>query len=333
MGLSGLFSLYLVRLRSRVVQEALAVAGIAVGVALVFAALVANTSLTGSMEQLTEGIVGDASLQLAARGPQGFDERLLPEVERLAGVEAVAPMVESRANIVGPGGRRSVLLVGGDPRFARIGGPLVRPFGATEPGSARYLSQQQLIAVPAPIAASLGISVGAPIRIETDARSVDVPLGIQLQESDIGALVSSPVTLAPLAYAQSISGLRNRLTRIFVKPLPGHEREVERDLRRLAAGAINVRAADADVAVFEQAAYPTKQSTTLFSVLSALVGFLFAFSAVLLTVAQRRGFVADLQLAGHDMRTVVTALIFDALMLGIAGSLVGLALDAGGSGR
>ena len=326
MGLSGLFSLYLVRLRSRVVQEALAVAGIAVGVALVFAALVANTSLTGSMEQLTEGIVGDASLQLAARGPQGFDERLLPEVERLAGVEAVAPMVESRANIVGPGGRRSVLLVGGDPRFARIGGPLVRPFGATEPGSARYLSQQQLIAVPAPIAASLGISVGAPIRIETDARSVDVPLGIQLQESDIGALVSSPVTLAPLAYAQSISGLRNRLTRIFVKPLPGHEREVERDLRRLAAGAINVRAADADVAVFEQAAYPTKQSTTLFSVLSALVGFLFAFSAVLLTVAQRRGFVADLQLAGHDMRTVVTALIFDALMLGIAGSLVGLAL-------
>ncbi|HEU0019384.1 MAG TPA: ABC transporter permease [Thermoleophilaceae bacterium] len=316
----------MVRLRSRLVQEALAVAGIAIGVALVFAALVANTSLTGSMEQLTAGIVGDASLQLVARGPRGFDERLLSDVERLDGVEAVAPMVEARANVVGPQGRRSVLLVGGDPRFARIGGPLARPFGASAPGSARYLSKAQLIAVPAPIASSLGISVGAPIRIETDVRSIDVPLGIQLQESDIGVLVESPVTLAPLAYAQRISGLDDRLTRVFVKPRPGREADVEHELRQLAAGKINVRAADADIAVFEQAAYPTKQSTTLFSVLSALVGFLFAFSAVLLTVAQRRGFVADLQMAGHDMRTVVTALLFDALMLGVAGSLVGLAL-------
>lgn len=301
-------------------------AGIAVGVALVFAALVANTSLTGSMEQLTEGIVGDATLQMASRGPGGFDERLLSQVKQIDGVAALAPMVESRANVVGPHGRRSVLLVGGDPRFARIGGPLVRPFGANAPGSARYISRQQLVAVPAPIASELGISVGAPIRIETEARSVDVPLGIQLQEGDIGTLVGSPVTLAPLAYAQQISGLRGRLTRIFVKPRRGLEAAVARDMRRLAAGAIDVRAADADVAVFEQAAYPTKQSTTLFSVLSALVGFLFAFSAVLLTVSQRRGFVADLQMAGHDMRTVVTALLFDALILGVAGSLVGLAL-------
>jgi len=219
-----------------------------------------------------------------------------------------------------------VLLVGGDPRFARIGGQLVGLFGATEPGSARYLSRQQLLAVPAPIASALGLSVGGPIRIETEARRVDVPLWIQLQASDIGTLVASPVTLAPLAYAQRISGLSGRLTRVFVKPEQGREADVERALRRLAAGAINVRAADADVAVFEQAAYPTKQSTTLFSVLSALVGFLFAFSAVLLTVSQRRGFVADLQMAGHDMRSVVTALLFDAMMLGVAGSLVGLAL-------
>jgi putative ABC transport system permease protein len=326
MGLTGLFNLYVVRLRSRLVQEALAVVGIAVGVALVFAALVANTSLTSSMEQLTDGIVGDATLQMTARGPQGFDQRLLSKVKAVDGVAAVAPLVESRANIVGPQGRKSVLLVGGDPRFARIGGQLVGLFGATQPGSARYLSRQQLVAIPAPIASALDISVGTPIRIETEARSVDVPLWIQLQASDIGTLVASPVTLAPLAYAQRISGLRGRLTRIFVKPRRGQEADVELALRRLAAGAINVRAADADVAVFEQAAYPTKQSTALFSVLSALVGFLFAFSAVLLTVSQRRGFVADLQMAGHDMRTVVTALLFDAMMLGIAGSLVGLAL-------
>jgi putative ABC transport system permease protein len=326
MGLSGLVSLYVVRLRSRVVQELLAIVGIAVGVALVFAALVANTSLTGSMEQLTRGIVGDASMQLAARGPQGFDERLLRKVERVDGVAGAAPVVEVRANIVGPRGRRSVLLVGGDPRFARVGGPLVRPFAAADPETAEMISQSRLIAYPAPIASSLGIAVGTPIHVETDAQTLEVPLGVQLQERDIGTLVDSPIAMAPLPYAQEIGGLDGRLTRIFVRARPGQAAAVERELRRVAAGAANVRAADADVDVFEQAAYPTKQSTTLFSVLSALVGFLFAFSAVLLTVAQRRGFVADLQMAGHDMRTVITALLFDALVLGVLGSLAGLAL-------
>ena len=52
-----------------------------------------------------------------------------------------------------------------------------------------------------------------------------------------------------------------------------------------------MRPADADITTFERAAYPTNQSTALFSVFSALVGFLFAFSAVLLTVPQRRRLV------------------------------------------
>ena len=44
---STIFYLYRVRLRARLVQELLAVVGIAVGVALLFASQVANTSLAG----------------------------------------------------------------------------------------------------------------------------------------------------------------------------------------------------------------------------------------------------------------------------------------------
>ena len=54
--------LYRVRVRSRFVQEALAVIGIAVGVALLFASQVANTSLNGSVEQLTSWLVGHSRL-------------------------------------------------------------------------------------------------------------------------------------------------------------------------------------------------------------------------------------------------------------------------------
>lgn len=57
------------RLRLHTGQELLAGSGIAVGVALVFGVLFANTSLTGSAGRLIHQVVGSARLELAARSP------------------------------------------------------------------------------------------------------------------------------------------------------------------------------------------------------------------------------------------------------------------------
>ncbi len=100
----GILYLYRVRLRRRRLQEALALVGIAVGVALLFASQVSSASLTGSVQQLTSGIVGRARFQLMARGPGGFDARLLGPVERLPGVQTAVPVVEAQASIIGPAG-------------------------------------------------------------------------------------------------------------------------------------------------------------------------------------------------------------------------------------
>jgi putative ABC transport system permease protein len=318
--LSNVVHLYRVRLRSRLVQELLALAGITVGVALVFAALVANTSLTGSVRELTSDIVGDATLQLGSRGPQGFDQRLLADVRRIPGVEEAAPILEARANILGPTGRRPVTLVGGNADFSALNGNLLPDVGETG------WNQQRSLALPAPMAAGLGLTLGKPTRVEIGSRTVSMPLGITLQESDFGRMVHHPVAIAPLAYAQQISGMTDRLSRIFVRPAAGRAGAVEAALQRLADDRLNVRAADADVAIFEQAAYPTNQSTALFSVFSALVGFLFAFSAMLLTVPQRRRLVADLRMAGHEPWVLIQLLLFDALVLGTVGAALGLGL-------
>ena len=89
----GILHLYRVRLRARFIQEALAVVGIAVGVALLFSSQVANTSLNGSVRQLTSGLVGQSRLQLQARGPHGFEEGVLDRVRRLPGVRSAAPVL------------------------------------------------------------------------------------------------------------------------------------------------------------------------------------------------------------------------------------------------
>lgn len=320
MGLRKLAHLYRIRLRSRWVPELLALAGIAVGVALVFAALVASTSLTGSVRQLTDGLVGDATLQIAARGSNGFDQRLLAKVQRGSGVRWAAPVLEVNANLVGPRGLRSVVLVGGDPRSARFGGELLRRLAVAKPKSRPGL------ALPAPVAAKLGVASGAKVRVETGSGISRVPVTRILEEEDVGPVVHSPVALASLPLAQEVSAMRGRVSRIFVAADAGRDRQVERHLDRLASNRLNVGPADTEVRMFERASYPTNRSTALFSVLSALVGFLFALSAMLLTVPQRRRLIAALRLAGYDPWVVVEVLMFDALVLGVTGSLLGLTL-------
>ncbi len=320
MKLSNIAGLYLVRLRVRLVQELFAVLGIAVGVALLFASQVANTSLSGSVDQLTSGIVGRASLQLEARDPGGFSEGMLEAVQRLPGVRQAAPVLATDAYLVGPSGRRIVYLIGADPSFAHLGGVLLRHLTAAQ------LAGQRALAVPAPIVQQIGAGPLQPLTIDLEGRSAPTLLGLTLQEAEIGALVHSPVAIAPLVYAQRLAGMRGRISRILVQPQPGREGEARAELTQLANGRLNVLPADFDATVFRQAEGPTIQSTELFSAVSALVGFLFAFNAMLLTVPQRRRLVADLRLDGYTPWEIVEVLLFDALVLGLAGALVGLLL-------
>jgi putative ABC transport system permease protein len=315
--LANVAALYQMRLRAQLGQELLALVGIAVGVSLLFAALVANSSLTGSFERTTKGIVGEARYQFAARG-EGFDEGMLAKVESLPGVAAAAGILEVRAEVRAGAVRRSVVLIGVTPDFAKLGGTLTRGF------SYGWLANVNALALPTPLVRVLGLTLGQPVILNVSGHNVVARLGAKLQGSDIGSLIHSPVAIAPLHYAQALSERVGKLTRIFVSPQPGHDTQVETELGRLAAGRIDVRAADFDAALFRQASQPTSQSTTMFSVFSAMVGFLFAFSAVLLTVPQRRQLIADLRVEGYGPRTIFKVLLFDALLLGVVASALGI---------
>ena len=320
MSLRNVAGLYLVRMRGRIGQELLALVGIAVGVALLFAALVANSSLTGSFERVTRGIVGDAQFQVTARGEQTMGQSLLGRAQSLPGVAKAAGLIEARAEIVGPDGRESVRLLGVTPELAELGGP----FSTGVSYSA--LANVRAVALSTRTAQSLGLALAQPVTLVIGGRRVHARLGAKLQASDVGPAIDSPFVLAPLRYAQQLLAKPGQITRVLVLARRGEEASVGRSLRRLAGTRADVRPADFDAELLRQAATPTSQSTTMFSVFGALVGFLFAFSAMLLTVPHRRHLIADLQTEGYRPRVVLKVLAFDAVVLGAVASALGIVL-------
>lgn len=128
----------------------------------------------------------------------------------------------------------------------------------------------------------------------------------------------------PLARLQRLAGLRERLTRILIKTRPGAQARVRAELVPVAAGRLTVTAADQDVPLLDQALKPSDQASAFFAAISALLGFLFAFNAMLLTVPERRQAIAELRLIGTKRLAIVQIVAFQALCLGLAASLVGL---------
>lgn len=321
--LSGILYIYEARLEARavLVQEGFAILGIAIGVALLFASQIASASLTHSIAQLSSQLVGNAQTQLDARGPEGVNEHILGEIRRALGVQAVLPIFEQQLTVIGPRGERSVDLIGVNPSSVHITGPFLHRF------SAKQLAAQHALALPTPLSNEIGAGPLEAVKLQVGSRFVETLIGATLDETAIGSLVHSPVAVAPIRYAQQLAGERGQLSRIFVKYNPASAKTTHAALARIAARwNVNLLPGTFDSRLFAVAVSPESQSETLFSAISALVGFMFALNAMLVTVPSRRALINDIRPQGASRWDTAKILLFDAAVIGAIACLLGLVL-------
>jgi putative ABC transport system permease protein len=316
----SLLRLYRIRLRDHAVQELLAAGGIAVGVALVFGVLVANTAATGSARAVIDAVNGSARLQLAARSTGGFSEQLAHEASRLPGVHDSAYLLRVNAVLVGPHGRASIQLVGVTAGLLGFGGAATQDLGAGESVLEGGLG------LPSGVGEAIGVNSGATATLLADGQAHPVVVRAVFNGGAIGALAESGIAVAQLTEAQRLTGEPGRVTQVLLGTRAGTERQVIAELRRLAAGKVDVEPADHEWGLLSTTAKPTEQSTRLFAGISIMVGFLLALNAVLLTVPERRRLIAEMVSVGFDSRQVRTMLAFEATVLGLAASVAGIAL-------
>jgi len=319
-----LLYLYRNRLRVDTAQELLAGFGVAIAVALLFATLIANSSVAGSASEVIHAVVGPANLQLRARTTDGFDEHLLTRVEHLAGVKQAAPLLEQTATITGPHARHVLVDVAGtDVSLATLNGLAhTLPLVALSPGGIGLSrASADALGIPASVTKTkTGQMVSLSLRGTRSSLKVSAVLGSET----FGALSHAQVAVMPLARLQQLAGLQGRISRILIQAQPGREAAVRNELLGVAGGRLDVAPAGQDVTLLHQALGPSDQASALFAAISALLGFLFAFNAMLLTVPERRQAIADLRVDGTKRTAIAQMVLFQALCLGFAASLVGL---------
>jgi putative ABC transport system permease protein len=309
-------------LRVQPLRELMAIAGVAAGVALLFSVQVAHRSITGSFEEVARGVAGHATLELAARSPGGFDERIATEVQQMAGVATAAPLLTVPIRAAGPDGERALTLVGADERILSLHGRLSTAFQR-----AAERSQRGLLLLSAPTAQAIGVRVGGHMNRVTvllAGHTEHMTLDATLSSAQIGAAAQSPIAAAPLAIAQNMAGLSGRVTRVLIEPARGAEAEVRRALTVRYGAKLDARPIDTEEHLLSNVAFAERQVTLLFSVISLVAGIVLAYNALLLASAERRKFIVYLIDTGTPQGMVLASLAFDATVLGLAGCVLGL---------
>jgi len=274
--------------------------------------------MSRSAGELVRSVVGTAQLQLAARSVDGMPAGIADRVGRLPGVETAAPVLRVQATLDGPAGRRPVQIMGVTPALAALGGTRTEAWGDSGIPLARGLT------LPRSLGTAVGARAGKPIRLLIGGQVRVATVGALLGPAAIGRLDGSPVGLAPLPVLQALASMPDRISQVLVHAQPGQLADVDAALRRLARERLDVTAADHELGLLRTTAKPNDLATGLFAAISAMVGFLLAFNAILLTVPERRRWIAEVRLQGWSRRQVLLVLVCDALLLGLAASIVGV---------
>ncbi len=317
--LRTLLLFYRRHLRVQPLRELMAVGGVAAGVALLFTVQVAHHSITGSFQEISRGVAGRATLELAARAPEGFEQGIAEEVEHIPGVKAAAPIVQQPIVAVGPNGRRALTLVGATEQIDALGGSVSLAFQ-----HAGETPRRGLLVLTEPTAHAIGAKPGENVSLLVGERTERLALAATVPSSSLGGVAESPIAASALPIVQILARRPGRVTRVLIEPQPGREQTVRRALTARFGASLNVRPTDAEAKLLAQAAGPETQITLLFSAISLVAGIIIAYNALLLASDERRRFMLQLVEIGTDDSMIIASLAFDALILGLAGCLLGL---------
>jgi len=296
-------------------RTALAVVAIALGVALGYAVQLINQAAVNELAQGVQTLSGDADLEV--RGPRaGFDEALYPRLARMPEVAVASPVVEVDAKL--DGRDESLRILGIDVfRAGYIQPGLI----ASPPDRLDTLRPDALFLSPA-AARRLDAMPGAIVRVQVALG--EVPLRVV---GELAAGGNQRFAVMDIAGAQAAFDRLGRITRIDLRLRPGVD--VAAFGTRLAASlppGIEALRPETDVAAGASLSRSYRVNLNVLALVALFTGGLLVFSTQAHAVVRRRAQFALLRVLGVTRRRLTVLIVAEGALVGVLGSLLGLAL-------
>jgi putative ABC transport system permease protein len=317
-----------------------AVIAVMLGVALAFSVDLINASALDEFSQAVRATDGQPDLELRARR-ETFDDRVFARVARQPGVAVAAPVLElsTFAQRTGAAGPRVAIRVLGIDALAT---PLIAPALAPRPlaGADRMaLFAPDAVFLNAAALQALGLAgedrAGAGLRLQSAQDGDAAPASLPPPALRLAGTVAgggTPLAVMDIAAAQQLFGKVGRLSRIDLRLEAGTGREA------VAAALQGDATWPTDIGLSQPGDAATRVGNlsrayrvnlTVLALIALFTGAFLVFSVLALGVAKRAPQFALLGVLGLTPRERRTLVLAESLVLGVVGSVLGLALGAG----
>jgi len=305
-------------------QLALAILGVAIGVAVIVAVDLANASAKKAFLLSMDAVTGETTHQVVG-GPQGVEETIYRNLRTRHGFRNLAPIVEGEIRIAG----RTFAVLGVD-LFAE---QELRQFTHTasvdgDDGIDGRAFFRDMLTMPGAVtmsqatAASLDASPGQAFELVANGKTGSATL-LGTFADDVAGVDDLLVT--DIATAQEWLGTEGYLSRIDVRIEADDTETFDRLEQALPAGARLLSAAGRTQATAElSAGFMT--NLTAMSLLALLVGLFLIYNSVNFSVLQRRELIGSLRALGMTRRQLFAQLLGESAVVGLVASLIGLSL-------
>jgi putative ABC transport system permease protein len=305
-------------------QLALAVLGIALGVAVVIAVDLATASARRAFMLSTETVTGRATHEIVG-GPAGVPDSLYVALRTAHGIDSIAPVVDRYVSLP-EHGDRVLRLLGVDPFAEAPFRTFVGPAAGQLDVSA--LLTQRALLLEAGTAAQLGLTPGDRVLVDAGRTTVPAIIAAVLDPPDAASRRAlADIALADIATAQEIAA-HDALDRIELR-VSGAAGEARLDRVRalLPAGTRVVEPATrVDAMLRMTRAFET--NLTALALVALVFGMFLIYNSVTFSLVQRRPLIGLLRAQGVTAREISGMILVEVAVIGAVATMLGLAAGA-----
>jgi putative ABC transport system permease protein len=307
-------------------RNAAAVVAVMLGVALAFSVHLINASALGEFSSAVRSVNGQPDLEL--RNVQGrLDEALFRLAANHPQVALASPVLELGSYAMDAAGKRLPLrVVGVDPLVVASIAPALMPVPGAMADRLAVLAPATVFLNPAAVTAlapaNLPVRAGAVLRLQS---------ALTLHNVTVGGTVNAggaPLAVMDIGAAQDLFGAAGQLSRIDLRLQPGTDHAAFIASLQLPPGVTAGEPGDAAERISNLSrAY--RVNLTVLALVALFTGAFLVFSVLSLSVARRAQQFALLGVLGLTPRERLWLVLVESLLLGVIGSVAGIALGTG----
>ena len=297
-------------------RAVLTLLSVVIGVASVVAVSFAMITTRTAYKSMYQAVSGKAALEVTAVAGEGFSKDVLATVQKVNGVKVAVPVIQRPMKMLVEGQNIRAIGLGIDPKTDSA----VRDY---ELMSGKFFDEGSGLVMDSGFADSLKATVDTPVTLMARRRTKTKVAGL-VRPTGVSSAASGPIVMMPIEDAERRFQTRGKIDSVqIVLDDNANEEEVTAALAKVLPSGLSVHTPSLRSRTAEETMNAIEQGLRMSRYFSLVAAVFIIMNTFLMSVSERRKQLSIMRAIGATRWQTAKLLVYEALFMGVAGTIIG----------